>query len=132
LIIGNWVKNHWKDLRNKKIVLFSVSGTPSQAKDTLKKILDRSLTPDIISHVSYHPLRGRMIFEKLPLKIRILMRVVSFFMKDPNVRRGMTQSYDFVSRKDIEPVIRDMQSGKESVGHKKDYETETKPSMIMN
>lgn len=101
LIVGRW-----NDIRGKRVFLFAVSGTPEWTEEGFSRFIASQFTFDISAGIRAFPLPGRMVFENLPCRIRILLRVASVFVKNPEERRGMTRSYDNVNRSRIEPLVK--------------------------
>ncbi len=101
-----WIRRRWNDIRGNRVFLFTVSGTPEWTEEGFKRFITSQFTFDISAGIRAFPLPGRMIFENLPCGIRILLRIASLFMRKPEVRRGMTRSYDNVNRARIEPLVK--------------------------
>lgn len=103
--IKGWLNKNWLKIKNKKVIIFSVSGAPPEKTEMIKKILNNSISLTIQKKIKYFPLQGRLIFNKLPIIIRILMKLVANVQKDPKVKKGMTEDYDFVKKENIKPIV---------------------------
>ncbi|MEZ4993353.1 MAG: flavodoxin domain-containing protein [Saprospiraceae bacterium] len=104
LTIRKWVKLHWPELRNKELILFTVSGTAPGHPD-LHKYLEASLPVDMIDQMDYIPLRGRLIIKELKWYTRLLLRLGARQEKDPEAKKRMLEGFDFVKRENIEPIL---------------------------
>jgi menaquinone-dependent protoporphyrinogen IX oxidase len=131
LLMGPWIKRNWNMIKDKKIILFSVAGTPNHNTGKLAKTLSASLSGEIIEKIHYHPLRGRMIFEELPLRVRFFMAVVSFFTKDKEHGKKMIQNHDLASVRNISAIVDEIKRGDGTATfQKKDYEQDTRLTMM--
>jgi len=114
LTISKWAKSNWKIIKDKSIILYSVSGTEPGHPD-LKKYITDSLPKEIIQRIKYVPLRGRLIMDKLPWWTRLILRIGSLGEKDPDTQKRMTQGFDFMEKSNIEPIIKWVRSKQKSV-----------------
>jgi menaquinone-dependent protoporphyrinogen IX oxidase len=102
---GKWIISHRNALKGKKVHLFTVSGTPPERSEALEKLARICIGQNTAREFRFYPFRGRMIYEKLPVLLRALLRVVSLFIRDPEARKGMTESFDHVKRENIAPLV---------------------------
>ncbi|MBZ9609073.1 flavodoxin domain-containing protein [Clostridium estertheticum] len=94
LVISDYLSKVWSKLKNKKVILFSVSKTPINSKASVKNY-EKSIPVNIRSQIKYFPLEGRFIFEKLSEKDKNIM----------NLGRKMTRI--FMGKKMAEEMVRD-------------------------
>ena len=112
LILKRWIAKNWPALSAKRLILFSVSGTPPGDEKGLREILEHSLSPDMIARMSYVPLRGRLTIATLPLPLRLIMKAAA--RPRPDAGKGTTagsadapmQEFDGVSREAIAPILK--------------------------
>jgi menaquinone-dependent protoporphyrinogen IX oxidase len=104
LTISKWVHRNQAKLANKRIILFSVSGT-APGHPELQKYLEASLPPDIIQQMEYVPLWGRLDIKQLKWYTRLLLKIGASGEKDPDARKRMLEGFDGVARESIEPLL---------------------------
>ena len=102
--ISKWIRKKWDILKNKKIILYTTSGTSPQ-NPQLRKIFESSFEPEMLSNIKYFPQGGRMIFNELGVLDRMLMRLGQKMEKDPGIREEMVKDKDYVNRDDIKPIL---------------------------
>ena len=102
--IKEWLNQHWPEIEGKKILLFTVSGTPPEAPQ-LKEWLSNHLAPEILSKIQYVPLRGKMVIRELPWFIRLVLRIGAWKEKDPETKQRMRYGFDFMDKGSIQPIV---------------------------
>lgn len=102
--IKKWLFAHWEELKGKKLLLFTVSGTAPGHSDLILW-LNKHLTEEMIWNMQYEPLRGRMNPKELPWHIRTLLRLASRFEKDPEARNRMKNGFDYMDRDSLIPIL---------------------------
>lgn len=102
--VSKWIKKKWGILKNKKIVLYTTSGT-SPRDPELRTIFESSFEPEISGNIKYFPQGGRMIFRELSRLDRILMKLGQLMEKDPKVRKEMVKDKDNIDRNGIIPIL---------------------------
>ncbi len=112
LILGKWIKENWRILSARRLVLFSVSGTPPGDEKGLREILEKSLSPEMIGRMSWVPLHGRLTIATLPLPLRLIMKAASRPRADAgkgtpagSPAEPMVE-FDGVSRESIAPILK--------------------------
>jgi menaquinone-dependent protoporphyrinogen IX oxidase len=111
LSMKGWIKARWPLLKEKRVILFSVSATSPADEPAVKGILEHSMTPEMISHMRFFPLHGRLIIANLPLLLRPLIKAIMKSEKGSDSGAGMTGEFDGVKRENIEPIIKAARSG---------------------
>lgn len=104
LQIAKWVNKYLNQLHGRQLVLFVVSGTPVNETEKLNKYVSSSL-PDQIAdrcHVFYLP--GRLIYDKLSWKDRLMLRVGAMFAASKEEKRKMLAGYDNVKREHLAAI----------------------------
>jgi len=102
--IAKWIKKNWNILKNKKIILFTTSGTSPQDPQ-LRNIFESSFGPEISKKIQYFPQGGRIIFRELSRLDRILMKIGQLIEKNPKIREEMVKDKDNINRDGIKPVL---------------------------
>lgn len=104
LYLGHWLHANWPVLKNKPVLLFSVSGSPPEHPD-LEATLSESLTSEMRRIMAYVPLRGRLDLKQLPWFLRLMLPLVGRMQKDPETRERMMHGFDKMDRSKIEPIL---------------------------
>lgn len=100
----SWIIKNWDRIKDRKVILFSASGEEPNEK-MKRTILEQSLPPHIRDGISYYPLYGRFIPERLNLGHRIMTGAASkLFGGDPLVRKMMA-GFDGVKKENVQSII---------------------------
>jgi menaquinone-dependent protoporphyrinogen IX oxidase len=104
LFMHKWLKQNWEALRDKPVLLFSVSGT---AKDDpeFEEIKENSLPGEMWDELTFCPLRGRLNPGQLSWFLRTMLKIAGRMQKNPEARDRMTHGFDFVDREAIRPIV---------------------------
>lgn len=104
LFMRKWLMQNWEALRDKPVLLFSVSGT---AKDDpeFEEIKENSLPGEMWEELTFYPLRGRLNPGKLSWFLRMMLKFAGRMQKNPEARERMTRGFDFVDREAVRPII---------------------------
>ncbi len=113
IICADFLNEYWEQLKGKRIILFSVSGT-EPGDPEICTYYEKSLPEHIRNAIRYFPLWGRA--KHLDLKDRLLMLFpqISFRLRlwlDPGNPvlqkkfREITMSFDHVERRTVEPLL---------------------------
>lgn len=105
---SSFIKKNWPLLREREIILFTVSGTPPD-HPALAESYKRSIPSEIRSRMIHHALPGRLIQKDLSLFDKILLYFGRTFEKDEAIRKTMHEDYDNVRRENVLPLISDIQ-----------------------
>ncbi len=104
IMMREFIIEKWDEFKNKKIILFSTSGSPAiYATEVVRK----DLPPVILDNITYFPLGGRSKFKNLALSDRLKMRMgqVLFYTIGKKVMaRNMAKDYDHVSIDNIKGI----------------------------
>lgn len=123
--IANWMKKHWPQLHGRDFLLFSVSGSAPDDPD-LDTWMHRHLGEDILSEVTYVPLRGRLDPDELPWWIRMMLKLAAKAMKDPEAQKRMTEGFDYMDRDSLKPILKWYREQNEPVSRK-----EKEPELVL-
>ena len=80
--IKKWLTTFWPTIKDKQIVLFTVSGTKPGHPD-LQKWMNKSFPKEVLMHIKYIPLRGRLNLKEFSWLTRFLLKLGATIEKDP-------------------------------------------------
>ena len=103
LTMKAWIGRHWPVLKGKRVILYSVSATNPADEPAIKAILQRSLTPEMISHVRFFPLHGRIRLADYGFPLRQIMKAM--MKSDKGSGSGAAGEFDFVKRENTAPIV---------------------------
>lgn len=114
-IIGiELIKENFKDLGDRKIIVFSVGASPAR-KEVLKHVLDHNFTDEMKQKIQYFHLRGGFNYAKLNFIDKVLMYLLRLKLKmkkkedlDQDSRELLvcyTHPADWTNKKFIVPII---------------------------
>jgi menaquinone-dependent protoporphyrinogen IX oxidase len=104
LAIRRWLRLHWESIRDKPLMLFTVSGSPADHPD-LVAALKNSLTPEMRKTMNYVPLRGRLNLEELSWWIRLVLKIGAAIEKDEEAKYRMRNGFDEMDQSKIRPIV---------------------------
>ncbi len=105
--LSRWIEKNWKSIMEKKIYLYTTSGTPSNDPG-LTKGFHASLPEELHKGISYFPMSGRMIYSKLSRMDKLFMKIGQMMEKDPEVKKKMIMDVDGVDKKEIKSLVSDI------------------------
>jgi menaquinone-dependent protoporphyrinogen oxidase len=106
LTMKGWIKARWPLLKEKRLILFSVSATLPMDEPAMKAVLEHSMTPEMIARMQFFPLHGRIVLAKLPFLLRPLIKAIMKSDKgSAGSGAGMTGEFDGVKRENIAPIL---------------------------
>ena len=104
LTIRKWLRTNWPKLKDKSVLLYSVSGTAADHPELLKWV-EESVPDDMLEEVRYIPLRGRLNPKELPWWVRLLLKVGANLQKNPETKRRMEEGFDHMDKSGVYPII---------------------------
>jgi len=104
IVIAPVIVENWNAIKEKKIILFTTSGTPPEHPN-ISKIYNANLPQEIRREVKYFPLRGRMVHKDLSSYDESLVAVGRMMEKDETLKRFMTEDFDEVKQENIFPIM---------------------------
>jgi len=110
--IKKWLTTFWPMIKDKQIVLFTVSGTKPGHPD-LQKWINNSFSKEILMHINYIPLRGRLNLNELPWFTRFLLKLGAILEKDPETKQRMTEGFDYMVKSNISQILKWVSEKKE-------------------
>ncbi|WP_088341464.1 flavodoxin domain-containing protein [Robiginitalea sediminis] len=102
--VKKWLASHWETIREKPILLFTVSGTPPGHPD-LDTWLERHLPHEMRSAMDVVALRGRLDLSALPFWLRWMLRLAGKANQDPEAGRRMREGFDYMDKASLEPIL---------------------------
>ena len=110
--IRKWFTAFWPVIKNKPIILFTVSGTNPGHPD-LHKWLHNSFSNEILKNITHIPLRGRLNLKELPWMTRQMLKFGAIVEKDPETKQRMKEGFDYVVKSNISPILKWVSEKKE-------------------
>lgn len=112
LVAGEYLEKVWSRLSDKKVVLFSASKTPVDSEASAKNY-HKSIPSSIRAAITYFPLEGRFVFDKLEDKDKRMMRfgqkMTRLFM-GKQMAEEMVRDCDGVKRENIAGIVNCLRS----------------------
>ena len=118
LLISDY--NNQGVLKNKKLFLLIVCGTPASEKQKRDEIIETNIPGALLGSCEIFFAPGRIVKNKLSWKDRWLLRIGALFEKDPVKKDAMTHDIDDVKKEHIKDLIKSISlfvSGKNSFLH---------------
>ncbi|MCO6477176.1 MAG: hypothetical protein J5I94_11175 [Phaeodactylibacter sp.] len=97
---AEWIKEHWGWLKEKRLLLFTCSGSYADAEEQ-KKMLENSLPAEIKDAFQYFPLPGRLNKDELSFWDRVIVFLGSKTVPDPAARERMKHGFDYVDQEQL-------------------------------
>ena len=105
LSINKWIYRHASILADKKIIIFSVSGTSANDIDLIDDIMNSSIPDELIDKIKYFALPGAMNFENLSLIDKNVLRAGALIFDNPEIKSQMFESYNRIDKNSIKPIV---------------------------
>ena len=103
IVIAPLILESWSNIRGKKVVLFTVSGTPP-THPSIQQIFSKGFPEEIRKEIRYFPLRGRLVSQDLSFFDKLLVAIGRIMEKDEAMRKIMREDFDDVERDNLAPV----------------------------
>ncbi len=107
LSIKKWVREHFKTLDGRAVVLFSVSGAGPSAK--LNRWVANSMPAALLSQMKHIALRGRLDHSKVSWWVRQSLYIASLFNPNPEASKDERYGFDYMDKSSIEPIVKMIQ-----------------------
>ena len=104
IVIAPMIVENWSAIKEKKVILFTTSGTPP-GHPNIGKIYDASLPQEIRVEIKYFPLHGKMWHKDLSSYDESLVAVGRMMEKDETLKKFMTEDFDEVKQENIYPIL---------------------------
>lgn len=104
IVVAPFIKNHWGILKEKRVILFTTSGTPPQ-HSRIQMIYENDLPGTIRNAIKYFPLHGRLCGKDLSFFDRFLISVGKIMETDESLKKEMGKDFDSVHQKNLTPLL---------------------------
>jgi menaquinone-dependent protoporphyrinogen IX oxidase len=101
---SDWIKSHWEWLKNKKLLLYSVSGSYANKKQQ-REVLEMSLPEDILNDFEYYSLPGKLDKSQLNFWDRIIVFLGSKAVPDEEAKERMAHGFDYVDHDRLQDLV---------------------------
>lgn len=102
--LKSWLEKNWPVIRDKQLLLFTVSGTAPDHSD-IDVYFKNNLTPDMQERLEYFPLQGKLKPGEVGWLLRFFLKLAARVEKDPAGKKRMKEGFDFVERRHISPIV---------------------------
>lgn len=104
LKIASWIRTHWKDLKDKLVIVYSTSAL-SPEDSTLQEIWHKSLPSEIRMSCEYFPMPGRLIYSRLTILDKIKLWSDAMTSGDPEVEQGLKKGFNSMDIAALSPIL---------------------------
>jgi menaquinone-dependent protoporphyrinogen IX oxidase len=104
IVIASFIKDHWSAIKDKRVILFTTSGTPPR-HPKIQSIYEKSLPQEIRNEIKYFPLHGRISRENLTLWDKFLVVIGKIMEQDQTLKNDMGKDFDGVQRENLLPLF---------------------------
>ena len=91
-------------MKEKRVILFTTSATPSQ-HPKIQSIYEKSLPEEIRKEIKYFPLHGRISGKDLTLFDKFLISIGKIMEQDETLKKDMGKDFDGVQRGNLLPLL---------------------------
>jgi len=105
IVIAPFIREHWSAIKDKKLILFTTSGTPPQ-HPKIRSMYEKSLPGEMRKAIQYFPLHGRISGDKLTAWDRFLMAIGKTMEQDETLKKDMGKDFDGVRRENLLPLLK--------------------------
>jgi len=105
LLMKKWLKNNLKELWNKKIFLFVVSGTPLNKREKLDSYINASVPAEARNMCDIYFLPGKMVIKELSLFDRFMIKMGARVAKSEAIKKAMLTDYNDVKKEHITELL---------------------------
>jgi len=105
LLMKKWLKNNLKELWNKKIFLFVVSGTPLNKREKLDSYISASVPAEARNMCDIYFLPGKMVVKELSMFDRFMIKMGARAAKSQAIKKAMLTDYNDVKKEHIAELL---------------------------
>lgn len=105
IVNAPFIREHWSAIKDKKLILFTTSGTPPQ-HPKIQSIYEKSLPGEMRKAIQYFPLHGRISGDKLTVWDRFLMAIGKTMEQDETLKKDMGKDFDGVRQENLLPLLK--------------------------
>lgn len=98
--IAKYIKKNWEQLKNKNIVLFTVSGATANSKD-IKKWYENSLPKNMRKNIKFFSLNGQTIWTDLSPIHKLMVKII----------KKRTGDFGKINKEELKPIINFIKNG---------------------
>ena len=109
IVVVPLIVKNWGDIKAKKVVLFTSSGTPP-GHANIQKIYHSDLPEEIRREIKYFPLRGKIASKDLSFLDQFLVAVGRIMERDESLKSLMAEDYDEVKQENLIPLLEYMKT----------------------
>jgi menaquinone-dependent protoporphyrinogen IX oxidase len=106
LQVSKWINENLEYLKNKKVFIFLVAGTPPDQKQKLQEYIKAGVPKELQVHSDIFFLPGRLNIAGLSWKDRFLLKMGARLTKDPVERKNMLTDYNNVKKENLGPLLK--------------------------
>lgn len=103
-LLLDWLKKNVRNIWNKKLFLFVVSGTPPQAQGG-DKFIRANVPQEIKQGTEIFFLAGRVIHKNLTLRDKLIIGLRALMIKDSKKKKAIRSDLDNVNKENLFPLI---------------------------
>jgi menaquinone-dependent protoporphyrinogen IX oxidase len=103
LTLRKWLRKNLDKIKNKPIILFTVSGAP--AGPELDSWIANSVPESLIPQIKHIPLRGRLDLKQVSWWVRLLLKIGAWANKDQDAKQDELHGFDYMDKAGIDPLI---------------------------
>ncbi len=104
LKIRKWVQKNLASIKNKPLILFSVSGASAGPK--LDGWIADSLPANLISQMEHVALRGRLDHREISCWTKFILTIGAWKNDDPQAKKEELEGFDYMNKSSIEPILK--------------------------
>ena len=104
IVVAPLIVSNWGDIKAKKVILFTSSGTPP-GHPNIQKIYHSNLPEEIRKEIKYFPLRGKILSKDLSFFDKFLVAVGRIMERDESLKSLMTEDFDEVKLENLIPLL---------------------------
>ena len=108
LQIRKWLRRNWHELRDKKLYLFLVAGTPPDQKETLNGYIRSNVPKEILGRLSLTYLPGKLFLNELSGLDKFLIKIGSRAAEKKDSSQKIRVNYNNVKRENLKPLLEEL------------------------
>lgn len=105
VLLAKYIKQNWNLFKDKKIYFLTVAGVDKNAKQDIIDMMNLNFKPNILSHLKWFYLEGRMEVEKLKLLEKFIVKRLAKIIEDESERKKFQKGYNQLQRKNLDIII---------------------------
>lgn len=104
LSLKSFIVDNWSYISEKIIAVMVTSGASHE--EVIKGIIRSSLPSEVYNKIHIFPVGGEYVFRKMSFLDRNIIRIVAFFSKSPDAKKGMLTEKEDVNRSNLENILK--------------------------